>query len=234
MKDKNLEKKSKPLIFVVEDVPRNLQVVCNIIKKEGYRIAAAGNGRQALEMIPEAQPDLVLLDVMMPEMDGFAVCEQLKKNPATKDIPIIFLTAKTEVTDIVKGFEIGAVDYVTKPFKGTELLARVKTQLQLKFTWDLLKDLIAARDNFFSIIAHDLRNPLQALILAADLLYNDYDSLNEDQRKDYIKRFYNGSNQIAALLENLLDWSSTQRGKIAFQPRKIDIGLLAAENINLF
>jgi signal transduction histidine kinase len=185
-------------------------------------------------MIPEAQPDLVLLDVMMPEMDGFAVCEQLKKNPVTKDIPIIFLTAKTEITDIVKGFEIGAVDYVTKPFNGTELLARVKTHLQLKFTWDLLKNLIAARDKFFSIIAHDLRNPLQALILAADLLYNDYDSLNEDQRKDYTKRFYNGSDQIAALLENLLDWSSTQRGKITFHPRKINISLLAAENINLF
>jgi signal transduction histidine kinase len=228
-----IENKIKPLIFVVEDIPRNLQIVCNMLKKEGYRIGAAGSGKQALGMIEEAKPDLVLLDVMMPEMDGFEVCEQLKKNPATKDIPVIFLTAKTEITDIVKGFEAGAVDYVTKPFNSTELLTRVKTHLQLKFTWDLLRELIATRDKFFAIIAHDLINPLQALIFSADLLHSSYDSLDDEMRKEYIKRFYNNSTQIAALLENLLDWSSAQRGKIPFHPGRIDLGFLAGENVDL-
>ncbi len=227
------QNKPKPLILVAEDVPRNLEIVCNILKKEDYRIAAAGNGRQVLEMIPLIQPDLVLLDVMMPEMDGFEVCQRLKNSMETKDIPIIFLTAKTETVDIVKGFEIGAVDYVTKPFNGMELVSRVKTHLELKFARERLKDLVAARDMFFSIIAHDLRNLLQYLLLSADTLYNDYDSFEEGRKKDYIRRFYHSSYQISGLLENLLAWAQSQRGMIEYYPEKIDIGALVVENIEL-
>lgn len=225
--------KPKPLILVAEDVPRNLEIVCNILKKEEYRIAAAGNGRQVLEMVPLIQPDLVLLDVMMPEMDGFEVCQRLKNSLETKDIPIIFLTAKTETVDIVKGFEIGAVDYVTKPFNGMELVSRVKTHLELKFSRERLRDLVAARDMFFSIIAHDLRNLLQYLLLSADTLHNQYDSFDEERKRDYIRRFYKSSYQISGLLENLLAWSQSQRGMIEYYPEKIDIGALTAENIEL-
>jgi two-component system sensor histidine kinase/response regulator len=164
VRDKNTAENPKPLIFIVDDVPGNLQVLIHILKQEEYRIAAAGNGHQALDMIPAARPDLVLLDVMMPGMDGYEVCRQLKTNPAAADIPIIFLTAKAETEDIVKGFETGAVDYVTKPFNPAELLARVKTHLELKFSREKLTDLIAARDKFFSIIAHDLRNYVTVMI----------------------------------------------------------------------
>lgn len=229
-----LEKnKSKPLILVAEDVPRNLEIVCNILKKEGYRIAAAGNGRQVLDMVHLVRPDLILLDVMMPEIDGFEVCQRLKSFPETKDIPIIFLTAKIETVDIIKGFEIGAVDYVTKPFNGMELLSRVKTHLELKFSREQLKELVAARETFFSIIAHDLRNLLQYLLLSADSLYNNYDTLAEERKKDYIQRFYHSSYNISGLLENLLAWSQSQRGMIEYYPEKIDIGALMTENINL-
>ncbi|HLP45956.1 MAG TPA: hybrid sensor histidine kinase/response regulator [Candidatus Kapabacteria bacterium] len=227
------QNKPKPLILVAEDVPRNMEIVCNILRKEDYRIAAAGNGRQVLEMVPLVRPDLILLDVMMPEMDGFEVCQRLKSSPETKDIPVIFLTAKTETLDIVKGFEIGAVDYVTKPFNGMELMSRVKTHLELKFSRERLKELVAARDTFFSIIAHDLRNLLQYLILSADTLYNSYDSLEEERKKDYIQRFYHCSYKISGLLENLLAWSQSQRGMIEYYPEKIDIGALVAENIEL-
>ncbi|MGD2086579.1 MAG: hybrid sensor histidine kinase/response regulator [Candidatus Aminicenantes bacterium] len=223
----------KPLIFIVEDVPRNLQVLFHILKKEEYRIAAASDGRQALDMIPEARPDLILLDVMMPEMDGFEVCRQLKKNPVTLDIPIIFLTAKTEGTDIVKGFERGAVDYVTKPFNPAELLARVKTHLELKFSREELSDLVIARDKFFSIIAHDLRNPLQNLILTSELLRHSFDSLDEEEIKQYIQRFNDNANQMSTLLETLLDWSRVQRGTMELNREKINLAALAAENIAL-
>ena len=233
MTDKNTPAHQKPLIFIVEDVPRNLQVLFHILKKEEYRIAAASNGRQALDMIPEARPDLVLLDIMMPEMDGFEVCRQLKKNPKAADIPIIFLTAKAESTDIIKGFELGAVDYVTKPFNPAELLARVKTHLELKFSKEKLNDLIIARDKFFSIIAHDLRNPVQNLILSSDLLRYSYDSFDEAERKDYIQKFNNGANQISLLLETLLDWSRVQRGTMELYREKIDINALAADIIDL-
>jgi len=132
MTDTEATLEPKGFILVVDDVARNLQVLCNILAKEKYRLAVARNGKQALETAEKVTPELILLDVMMPELDGFEVCKRLRNSPGTRDIPVIFLTAKTELESIVKGFEIGAVDYVTKPFNETELLARVRTHLELK------------------------------------------------------------------------------------------------------
>lgn len=133
----------KALILIVDDVPRNLQVLGNILRGRDYNIAAAMHGRQALSLLENIQPDLILLDVMMPEMDGFETCKRLKASDKTKDIPVIFLTAMTETEDIVNGFECGAVDYVTKPFNATELLVRVETHIELKNARERLKDLVA-------------------------------------------------------------------------------------------
>ncbi|MCP5106299.1 MAG: response regulator, partial [bacterium] len=169
----------------------------------------------------------------MPEMDGIEACEQLKKDPATKDIPVIFLTAKADSDDIVKGFETGAVDYVTKPFNGTELLSRVKNHLDLKFSHEALAQLNATRDKFFSIIAHDLKDPLQFLLLAAHSLHENYDTFDEDKRRDYIHRFYNNSQTLSLLLENLLEWAQSQRGALEIVPEKIDIRALVSETIDL-
>jgi len=118
-------------ILVVDDTPENIQALAGILKDRQYQISVATNGRQALDIIDRVRPDLILLDVMMPEMDGFETCRQLKCNPAWQGIPVIFLTAKTETADIVRGFERGAVDYVAKPFNAHELIARVQTHLQL-------------------------------------------------------------------------------------------------------
>ena len=123
----------------MDDVAKNLQVLGTILSKQEYKVAAANNGEQAIKIAKKTLPDLILLDIMMPGIDGFEVCARLKKDPMTKDIPVIFLTAKIEPEDIVKGFETGAVDYVTKPFNSTELLARAKTHLELKINRDLLK-----------------------------------------------------------------------------------------------
>lgn len=234
MNGKKIEKKYKPLIFIAEDEVTNLQVLYNILKKGDFRMAAAGNGVQALEMIPSAKPDLILLDIMMPGMDGFEVCVELKKNPETKEIPVIFLTARVEKNDILKGFEVGAVDYVTKPFSGAELLSRIKTHLELRFTLEELEESNATKDKLFSIIAHDLRNPLQVIMFSADLLCRHFDHFDDDKRKEFIQKIYSGTNQISELLENLLKWSKSQRGAIAPNPEKIDIGVLAQESVDLF
>lgn len=233
MRSKDKGKQMRPLILVAEDVPKNMEVVCNILRKEGYRLAMAGNGKQALDMVPNVQPDLILLDVMMPEMDGFEVCRHLKDDPDTRDIPIIFLTAKADTADVVQGFEIGAVDYVTKPFKGTELLSRVKSHLELKFARESLKHLNATKDTFFSIIAHDLKDPLQFLLLSAESLYKSYDAYDEEKRRDYIHRFYKNSRQISGLLENLLEWARSQRDRLEVNPEKIDLFAIAAESVEL-
>ncbi|MCP5054983.1 MAG: response regulator, partial [bacterium] len=233
MRNSKKERQKKPLILIVEDIPRNMEIVCNILRKEGYRLAMAGNGRQAVDMVPIVRPDLILLDIMMPEMNGFEVCEHLKKNPVTKEIPIIFLTAKVDIVDVVKGFELGAVDYIIKPFKSAELLSRVSTHLELKFSREQLKQLNATKDKFFSIMAHDLKDPLQFLLLSADSLYNNYDSFDEAKRKDYIRRFHNNSRQISELLENLLQWSRSQQGLIRVKPEKLNIAALVDESFRL-
>ena len=116
-------------ILVIEDAPANIQTISAILKQEGYQISVATNGRQGLEALERIRPDLILLDIMMPEMDGFETCRRIKAADAWRDIPLIFLTAKTDTADIVQGFELGAVDYVAKPFNAHELLARVKTHL---------------------------------------------------------------------------------------------------------
>jgi len=139
MNDNSIFKEKTPLILIVDDVAKNLQVLGTILSKQNYKIAAASNGEQAIKIANNTLPDLILLDIMMPGISGFEVCSRLKKDPRTKDISIIFLTAKIEPEDIVKGFEAGGVDYVIKPFNSIELLARVKTHLELKISKDLLK-----------------------------------------------------------------------------------------------
>ncbi len=126
-------------ILIVDDVSINIQVIANILKKDGYQMSYAQSGKAALVKSNFQDFDLILLDVMMPEMNGFEVCIQLKQELKTKDIPVIFLTAKSDTESIVRGFEAGGVDYVTKPFNGVELLARVKTRLDLKRSQEALK-----------------------------------------------------------------------------------------------
>ncbi|MGD2091091.1 MAG: response regulator [Candidatus Aminicenantes bacterium] len=138
---KERSKKEKPLILMVDDVPRNLQLLAAILKQENkYEVAAATSGSAALKIVDNVLPDLILLDIMMPEMDGFEVCQKLKASPSTRDIPVVFLTAKAGLKDIVKGFQMGGLDYITKPFNGTELLARVQTHIELKQSKEKLND----------------------------------------------------------------------------------------------
>jgi class 3 adenylate cyclase len=116
---------------VVEDTPANIQALSTILKGQGYQVSVATNGKQALEVLERLRPDLILLDIMMPEMDGFETCTRIKASTAWREIPVIFLTARADTADIVRGFEMGAVDYVAKPFNAHELLARVNTHLTI-------------------------------------------------------------------------------------------------------
>ena len=122
----------KPLVLIVDDVPENLQVLGSMIYDKGIDVAFATSGKQALATVETNIPDLILLDIFMPGMDGFAVCEQLKGSPSTNGIPIIFLTASNQTEDVIKGFDVGGVDYVTKPFNSGELITKIFTHLELK------------------------------------------------------------------------------------------------------
>lgn len=142
MKPENEKNPKKAMILAVDDVPRNLQILGAIMKKKPWELALATDGIQALQIVQENKPDLILLDVMMPDMDGFEVCKILKSDEETAHIPIIFLTALVDTEDVIRGFKAGAADYVAKPFKAAELLARVETHLALKEARDAQTKLI--------------------------------------------------------------------------------------------
>ena len=137
-----MEKPEQPVILVVDDTPTNIDILRNTLRPD-YIVKAATSGEKALQIaFSDSPPDIILLDIMMPEMDGYEVCERLKNDPATKDIPVIFITAMTEAVDEEMGLGLGAVDYITKPFSPALVKARVRNHIQLKQQRDQLEDLI--------------------------------------------------------------------------------------------
>jgi diguanylate cyclase (GGDEF)-like protein len=141
-------------ILIVDDVPKNIQVAANILQKSGYQMAFAQDGPTAVAQTETNRFDLILLDIMMPQMDGFEVCRRIRANPANQEIPIIFLTAKNDSESVVKGFELGAMDYLTKPFNGAELQVRVKTHLEL---YRSKKEAVAANERLRMEIAERIK-----------------------------------------------------------------------------
>jgi two-component system sensor histidine kinase/response regulator len=225
------------LILIVDDIPKNLQVLSSILNTENYQISFASNGSQAIEVARSSNPDLILLDIMMPEMDGYEACRIMKSDETLRHIPVIFLTGKAETEDVVRGLKLGAVDYVTKPFNSSELLTRVRTHLELKHSRDALleyndelintqtelKSVLASKDKFFSIIAHDLRGPFTGFLGLSELLRDKYSDMSGED----ISRISSSMNQAAknlfSFLENLLEWSRSQMGRMEFNPSKLDV-----------
>ncbi len=219
----------KPLVLIVDDNSQNIKVFGMILKKHGMNPAAANNGLRALEFVKRKKPDLILLDIMMPEIDGFEVCKRLKQDTEFSDIPIIFLSAKTEKDDVIAGLELGAVDYVTKPFNEKELMTRINTHLELKATKDELKQSNASKDKFFSIIAHDLGNVFNGLIGLSNILL-EKDVKNVNELMPLVKK---SSEKGYNLLKNLLEWSRVQTGRIKSMPIQLDLKSLVYQNISI-
>jgi phosphoserine phosphatase RsbU/P len=153
-------------ILIVDDIAINIQVLGNLLRKEGYAISYAKSGGQALSILEEELFDLILLDVMMPNMDGFQLCANIKKEAKWQEIPIIFLTAKAQLEDVIEGFHLGAVDYVTKPFNSEELLARVRTHLELKAVKKQLENqnnILSQKNEALTKLNQDLENALNEI-----------------------------------------------------------------------
>ncbi|OGV35391.1 MAG: hypothetical protein A2020_06570 [Lentisphaerae bacterium GWF2_45_14] len=163
--------KKNPLVMIVDDVPKNIQILGNILRENiQCDFSFAQDGRQALDIISRSAPDLILLDITMPVMDGLEVCRALKKNPETADIPIIFITARVDSEDVIKGFEAGAVDYITKPFNSPELLARVKTQLAIREQNAIILRQNSELRELLHVLCHDLVNPVAAILGLVNML----------------------------------------------------------------
>jgi two-component system, sensor histidine kinase and response regulator len=212
-----------PVILVVDDIQTNIQVVGQILNENGYEVMPATSAAQAFERIKTQTPDLILLDFMMPEVNGLEVCRRLKSNPVTEKIPVIFLTASNEVEHVTQAFAAGAVDFVTKPFRGEELLARVRTHLELtKARQDLwqygqrLRELNDEKNEFLGIVAHDLRSPLSNIITSASMALDDMS--DPVQTRDFVDIIHTSAQHMLALVENLMDVNAIEQGKV-----KIDI-----------
>lgn len=205
----------------------NLDVLLAYLHDAQLRMLVAQSGEEAIHITERFLPDLILLDVLMPPgIDGFETCRRLKANEKTAEIPVIFITALLDVNDKIVGFQAGGVDYITKPLRHEEVLVRVHTHLLLRHQRRQLEIENAAKDKFFSIIAHDLRGPLHSI---HELTKANRDLL-ERQEYDQVKKLldleYAATENLTKLLENLLTWAQIQQGTIEFRPQILNLGHL--------
>lgn len=218
-------------ILIVDDVMSNVLLLKVLLTNEKFAIATASNGRQALEQVEKENPDLVLLDVMMPDMSGFEVAQHLKSNPDTADIPIIFLTALNSTADIVKGFQVGANDFISKPFNKEELIIRVTHQISLVAAKRLilskteeLQRTIAGRDKLYSVIAHDLRSPMGSIKMVLNMLILNLPSEKIGAEMYELLTMANQTTEdVFSLLDNLLKWTKSQIGKLNVVYQDVDL-----------
>ncbi|MES2356697.1 MAG: response regulator [Pseudomonadota bacterium] len=232
-------------VLIVDDVPINLGVVVEYLEAHGLEVLIAQNGEECLTRVQFVKPDIILLDVMMPKLDGFETCRQLKANESTRDIPVIFMTALADVGNRIIGFEAGGVDYVTKPFYTEEVLARLKVhlqlrrmQLQLAAQNDQLRQEITFRqqaerqvvertaqlidanrelESFSYSVSHDLRAPLRAIDGFSQILFTEYTEKLDEIGKGYLRRVCAGSQHMSQLIDAMLKLSQLAHSEMFCQ-----------------
>ena len=224
-------------VLIVDDVQLNLDLMKDILSEQGYMIATAKNGKSAIAKAKAHKFDLILLDIVLPDIDGFEVCQHLKSNPQTQDIPIIFLTAKKEKDSIIKGFQLGAVDYIPKPFSKEELLARVNLHLTLRKTQDELihsKELAEAhanaKANFLANMSHEIRTPMNGIVGMVDILKRTQLTSEQSEYLDIIE--ISGAN-LLSIINDVLDFSKIEAGQITFENIRFNLSDEVNEVIKL-
>lgn len=222
-----LQEKS-PTVLIVDDNSNNVKIIALALQPLNFKLVIATNGKTAIEMVDKTRPDLVLLDVMMPGMDGYETCKIIKSKEENSNLPVIFLTALTDKENTLKGFESGGVDYITKPFNKDELISRVKTHLELKLTRDELEQtskylysLNAVKDKLFSVIGHDLRSPLGSVKMYLEYLSETLDELPPDKLHSTFDILGKTVDEVFSLLENLLGWAKSQSGNLSINKEVI-------------
>lgn len=229
-------------ILIVDDVVSNVLLLKVLLKNLNYQIATANDGLQALSAVETEKPDLILLDVMMPGLNGFEVAEKLKENPETRDIPIIFLTALNATSDVVRGFKAGANDFISKPFHKEELLIRVSHQISLiaarriiiRQTEELQRT-ISGRDKLYSVIAHDLRSPMGSLKMIFNLLMAQLPPEKiGPEIYDMLSMANHTAEETFSLLDNLLKWTKSQIGRLKTVYQEIDMMEVIGDAVTLF
>ena len=229
-------------ILIVDDVVSNVLLLKILLTNEKFQVCTANNGTSCIEMTRKEHPDLILLDVMMPDMNGFDTATILKKDDSTKDIPIIFLTALNTPQDLVHGFQVGASDFLTKPFNKEELVMRVTQQISLVAAKRIiekqneeLRATLSNRDKMYSVIAHDLRSPMASIRMVLNLVVASaspetvgaelYTLLDQANRE---------SEEVHDLLDNLLKWTKSQTGRLTVVKQELDLSDIIPGVVEIF
>lgn len=226
------EKKTEQ-ILIVDDTPQNIKLLGTMLRNANYEIVVATSGKQALIALENTPIDLILLDIMMPDMDGFETCHEIKKMPQKGDIPIIFLTASIDSKHVTKGLELGAVDYVTKPFRAPELLARIRTHLDLRHYQEslqqALEDQARVRREHESFVRHELNNMLQPILSYSEaILFMDE---TEEERQESAQIIFDSTKRVSDLLQSLKNIQSLESRSIPLTKCDVSLSDLLKQNI---
>jgi signal transduction histidine kinase len=213
--------KNSSLILIVDDIEYNIILLNQILLNSGYRVLTAMSGKKCLEILDQELLDIILLDVIMPELNGFDISERIKKNERTKDIPIIFLSAISDYETKLKGLEKGAVDYITKPYDDREVIARIQIHLRIKQLEKeklgnirKLEELNRDKDNLLQVIAHDMRSPLTSIMLMSEFMMGAENGIDKEKLNKYSSTIFNSSKKILTLINQLMHTSKAEASRI--------------------
>lgn len=213
---------NQPEILLVDDTPEHIETAVTVLRENNFRVRIATKGSTAFKLIEQHQPDLILLDVYMPEMDGFEICRIIKSERDLSSIPIIFLTSSNDAKSIKKGFDLGAQDYVVKPFNTSELLARVHTHIKLKKQTESLLKANHELDSFCYTVAHDLKAPLLSLSKLTEYLALDYSAKLDIEGRELIDNIQDKSKEIIQLVNHLLELSRMSEMPMNIEPINLE------------
>lgn len=224
-------------ILLVDDTLENLQVLGDMLRKHGYKVRPVPTGKLAIQACTAQPPDLILLDINMPEMNGYEVCAKLKADPVLREIPVLFISALSESMDKVKAFGAGGVDYITKPFQIEEVEARVATHVamrrqrqELQANYDRISRLEETRKNLSRLVVHDLRNPLNAIKAFLEEVDERNPGLDADSQK-YLRRAHAASRQLIDMTNSLLDLSRMEEGEMKLTREPVNLAELCREAV---
>jgi signal transduction histidine kinase len=229
-----------PSVLIVDDTVENLRLLADLLGEQGYDVRPVTNGRQALQAIEQDPPDLILLDINMPEMDGFEVYRRLRLNERCRDLPVIFLTAMADTADKVRAFDMGGVDYITKPFQLDEVLARVRTHVALKRarselaqSYEKLRALESLRDDLVHMIVHDLASPLLAVRIHLENVKRQAATLDEHSREG-LREAAGSAEELQRMINDLLDVSRLEEGKMPVRSAVWDLTRMTRDLTSTF